>query len=133
MGYDLVGVEYGGNPGNARLRVYIDSADGITLDDCAAVSEQLSATLDIDDPIPGAYVLEVSSPGVNRPLFTPADFERFRGSRVFLRLERALEGRKRFKGTLMGLEGDTAVVEVDGHTWHLPLDSVEEAHVVAEP
>jgi ribosome maturation factor RimP len=132
MGYDLVGVEYGGNPGNARLRVYIDAADGITLDDCAAVSEQLSAALDVDDPIPGAYVLEVSSPGVNRPLFAPADFERFRGSRVFVRLERALDGRKRFKGTLVGLEGDTAVVEVDGRNWHLPLDAMEEAHVVAE-
>lgn len=133
MGYDLVGVEYGGNPGNARLRVYIDSADGITLDDCAAVSEQLSASLDVDDPIPGAYVLEVSSPGVNRPLFVPADFERFRGSRVFVRLERALEGRKRFKGMLVGLEGDSAVVEIDGRAWHLPLDSVEEAHLIVEP
>lgn len=133
MGYDLVGVEYGGDPGNARLRVYIDSADGITLDDCAAVSEQLSASLDVDDPIPGAYVLEVSSPGINRPLFVPADFERFQGSRVFVRLERALEGRKRFKGTLVGLDGNSAVVEVDGRSWHLPLDSVEEAHLVADP
>lgn len=133
MGYDLVGVEYGGGPGNARLRVYIEAADGITLDDCAAVSEQLSASLDVDDPIPGAYVLEVSSPGLNRPLFAAADFERFRGSRVFVRLEQALEGRRRFKGTLVGLEGDIAVVEVDGHAWRLPLDSIEEAHVVAAP
>ena len=132
MGYELVGVEYGGGPGNGRLRVYIDRPGGITLDDCAAVSEQLSAALDVDDPIPDAYALEVSSPGLNRPLFERADFERFSGERVFVRLEGALEGRKRFKGHLVGVEQDTLLVEVDGRTWRLPLDGVEQAHLVAE-
>ncbi|MDZ7747508.1 MAG: ribosome maturation factor RimP [Halofilum sp. (in: g-proteobacteria)] len=132
MGYELVGVEYGGGPGNGRLRVYIDCPDGITVDDCAAVSEQLSAALDVDDPIPDAYALEVSSPGLNRPLFERSDFERFRGARVFVRLGQALEGRKRFKGQLVDVEADAVRVEVDGRTWSLPLDSVEQAHLVAD-
>jgi ribosome maturation factor RimP len=132
MGYELVGVEYGGGPGNGRLRVYIDCEEGVTLDDCAAVSEQLSAALDVDDPIPDAYALEVSSPGVDRPLFERAHFERFRGSRVFVRLAVAQEGRKRFKGELIGVEDDLVVVDVDGRTWKLPLAGVEQAHVVAD-
>lgn len=132
MGYELVGVEYGGGPGNGRLRVYIDCAAGITLDDCAAVSEQLSAALDVDDPISEAYTLEVSSPGLNRPLFSRADFERYSGERVFVRLEGPLDGRKRFKGHLVGVESDTVMVEVDGRTWRLPLDGVEEAHLIVD-
>lgn len=133
LGYELVGVEYGGGPGNGRLRVYIDTPGGVTLDDCAAVSEQLSAALDVDDPIPEAYVLEVSSPGINRPLFLRADFERFCGERVFVRLDRAVEGRKRFKGLLTRVEGDEVLVEIDGDTWRLPLDAVEQAHLIANP
>lgn len=132
MGYELVGVEFGGGRGNAKLRVYIDAAAGITLDDCAAVSEQLSASLDVSDPIPEAYALEVSSPGVNRPLFERADFQRFTGERAFVRLATGLEGRKRFKGELRGVEEQSVVMEVDGRTWHLPLDGVEEAHLVVD-
>jgi len=132
MGYELVGAEYGGGSGNGRLRVYIDCTAGVTLDDCAAVSEQLSAALDVDDPIADAYALEVSSPGVNRPLFEAADFDRFSGERVFIRLHEALEGRKRFKGQLFGMESEAVVVEVDGQTWRLPIDRVMQAHVVAD-
>lgn len=133
LGYDLVGVEYGGGRGNGRLRVYIDTADGVTLDDCAAVSEQLSLALDVDDPIPDAYVLEVSSPGLNRPLFARADFERFCGERVFVRLEQPLEGRRKFRGLLVRVDGEDALVEVDGATWRLPLAAVEQAHLIMDP
>ena len=132
MGYELVGVEFGGGPGNGRLRVYIDCPEGVTVDDCAAVSEQLSAALDVDDPIPDAYALEVSSPGLNRPLFGAEDFERFSGQRVFVRLGHALEGRKRFKGHLVGVDHDAVVVEIDGDEWKLPLDGVEQAHLVVD-
>ncbi|MEX0607344.1 MAG: ribosome maturation factor RimP [Halofilum sp. (in: g-proteobacteria)] len=132
MGYEFVGAEYGGGHGNGCLRVYIDGSEGITVDDCAAVSQQLSAALDVDDPIPDAYVLEVSSPGINRPLFTRDDFERFRGERVFVRLAEALDGRKRFKGRLMEVADDVVAVDVDGHIWHLPLGAVEQAHLVAD-
>lgn len=133
LGYELVGVEYGGGPGNGRLRVYIDTAGGVTLDDCAAVSKRLSAALDVDDPIQEAYVLEVSSPGINRPLFLRADFERFCGEQVFVRLDRAVQGRKRFKGLLTRVEGEEVLVEIDGATWHLPLAAVEQAHLIANP
>lgn len=133
LGYELVGVEYGGGRGNGRLRVYIDTTDGVTLDDCAAVSEQLSLALDVDDPIPDAYVLEVSSPGLNRPLFARADFERFCGERVFVRLEQPLEGRRKFRGLLVRVDGEDALVEVDGATWRLPLAAVEQAHLIMDP
>lgn len=132
LGYELVGVEHGGGPGNGLLRVYIDTEQGVTVDDCATVSEALSAALDVEDPIREAYTLEVSSPGVNRPLFERADFERFTGSRVFVRLERELDGRRRFKGLLQRVEADEIVVEVDGRDWRLPLDGVEEAHLIVE-
>lgn len=131
LGYELVGVEYGGGPGNGRLRVYIDTAGGVTLDDCAAVSRDLSAALDVDDPIPETYVLEVSSPGINRPLFARGDFERFCGERVSVRLEQPLQGRRKFKGLLVRVEGEEALVEIDGTTWRLPLASVEQANVIA--
>lgn len=133
LGYELVGVEYGGGPGNGRLRVYIDTPEGVTLDDCAAVSERLSATLDVDDPIPEAYVLEVSSPGINRPLFLRDDFERFCGERVFVRLDQPVQGRRKFKGLLTRVEGDEVLVEIDGATWRLPLAAVEQAHLVVNP
>ena len=132
LGYELVGAEYGGGPGNGRLRVYIDTPGGVTLDDCAAVSEQLSVALDVDDPIPDSYVLEVSSPGLDRPLFERADFERFCGERVFVRLEQPLEGRRKFKGLLVRVEGEDALVEIDGDTWRLPLAAVEQAHLIAD-
>lgn len=133
LGYELVGVEYGGGSGNGRLRVYIDSPEGITLDDCAAVSERLSAALDVDDPIPEAYVLEVSSPGINRPLFLRADFERFCGERVFVRLDQPVQGRRKFKGLLTRVEGDEVLVEIDGAMWRLPLAAVEQAHLIVNP
>ena len=134
MGYELVGVEHGGSRGQGILRVYIDASEGVDVDDCAAVSERLSAALDVDDPIPDAYTLEVSSPGINRPLFEPADFRRFAGERAFVRIAAGAipEGRKRFKGVLAGLQEAQLVLEVDGETWYLPLDAVEEAHLLIE-
>ena len=104
MGYELVGVEYLGRGGDrAILRVYIDQEAGITLEDCAEVSHQLSGVLDVEDPIPGRYSLEVSSPGLNRPLVYPEHFERFRGHRVKLRLAEKVEGRRNLEGSLLGL------------------------------
>lgn len=130
MGCELVGVEFGGKPGNRILRVYIDTADDVTLDDCEAVSRQLSAALDVDDPVGEGYVLEVSSPGIDRPLFRPGDYTRFAGEMVFIRLDYALEGRRRFKGRLDGLEGEAVLVEVDDRIWHLPLEAIESAHLI---
>jgi ribosome maturation factor RimP len=132
MGYELVGVEYRRGGHGGLLRVYIDSDEGVTVDDCQAVSYQVSGLLDVEDPIPGQYTLEVSSPGADRLLFRRRDFERFAGSLVKVRLDRPLDGRRRFRGRLEGLDGDHAVIEQDGQAVRLPLEQIDEARLVPE-
>ena len=132
LGYELVGVEYRGSATNGLLRVYIDHQDGITLDDCQAVSHQLSGVLDVEDPIHGHYALEVSSPGLDRPLFKAQDYARFAGQQVKVRMHGMIEGRRNFTGRLLGLEGDSAIVEVDGEEYLLPLDQVDQARLIPE-
>ena len=114
MGFEFVGLEYGGQAGaGGLLRVYIDHTDGIDVDDCADVSHQLSGVLDVEDPIKGNYILEVSSPGLDRPLFSKRDFERFAGSRVSIKLRVKLQERRRFEGILQGIR-EGQVVTRDG-------------------
>jgi ribosome maturation factor RimP len=133
LGYELVGVEYrSGGHGGGLLRVYIDSEQGITVDDCQAVSYQVSGILDVKDPIPGHYTLEVSSPGMDRLLFRPDDYRRFAGSLVKLRLAWPVEGRRKFKGRLQGLDDGNVLLELDGEQVSLPLDQVEQARLVPE-
>jgi ribosome maturation factor RimP len=133
MGYELVGVEYvGRGRGGTVLRVYIDHEGGITLDDCAAVSHQLSGVLDVEDPLPGRYDLEVSSPGLDRPLFSPEHFERFTGRRARVRLEGKIEGRRNFEGVLAGLGDGTVRLEVGGEMREFDLAMVESARLVPE-
>jgi ribosome maturation factor RimP len=133
LGYDLVGVEYrSGGRGDGLLRVYIDSEQGITVDDCQTVSYQVSGLLDVEDPIPGHYTLEVSSPGYDRLLFKPQDYERFAGSLVKVRLGFPLDGQRRFKGRLLGLESGNVVIEQDGERVSLPLNQIEQARLVPE-
>jgi len=132
LGYELVGVEFHGGSRNGLLRIYIDQESGISLDDCQAVSEQVSAVLDVEDPIPGHYTLEVSSPGLDRPLFEAEHFRRFAGQQVRIRLAVALEGRRKWSGLLKGVEGEAVVVEVDGRDVRLPLDGIEQARLVPE-
>jgi ribosome maturation factor RimP len=134
MGYELVGVEYfQRGKGGAVLRVYIDSGEnGITLDDCGAVSHQLSGVLDVADPIAGHYDLEVSSPGLDRPLFTAEHFQRFRGHKARLRLAAKLDGRRRLEGAISGLKQEAVLLEVDGETWEVPLAMVESARLAPE-
>lgn len=103
LGYELVGVEHVAGRRDAIVRVFIDQEAGITVDDCALVSHQLSAQLDIDDPIPGQYALEVSSPGLDRPLFTIEQLRRFEGQRARVRLSEKQNGRRNFEGVLSGV------------------------------
>lgn len=130
LGYELVDVEcrIGGRDG--VLRIFIDAADGITLDDCERVSRQVSAWLDVEDPIPGQYRLEISSPGLDRILRTPVHFERFVGEEIKVELAQALEGRRRFRGRLEALDGEEILVNVDGVAWRLPLNMIEQARLV---
>jgi ribosome maturation factor RimP len=138
MGFELVGIEYfHRGKGDAVLRVYIDQASrdsekGITLDDCGAVSHQLSGVLDVEDPITGRYNLEVSSPGLDRPLFTAEHFLRFRGHKARLKLVTKLHGRRKLEGCIAGLRWDAVLLSVDGETWEIPLTIVECGRLVPE-
>jgi len=129
LGYELVDLDVRIG-GRGLLRIYIDSVSGVTLDDCEMVSKQVGALLDVEDPLPGSYVLEVSSPGLDRRLRTAAHFERFIGEEIKIQLSRAQEGRRRFRGRLLGLEAGVVALEVDGKTWNLSLDDIDVATLV---
>lgn len=132
LGFELVAIELMGGDGNTVLRVYIDGPEGITADDCAAVSNQVSGILDVEDPIAGHYTLEVSSPGLDRPLVKPVDFERYIGEEVKVKMALPVLGRRNFKGRLVAVEDDQAVVEVDNESYDLPFAGMEKARLVPE-
>ena len=113
LGYELVDLEYGGGYGRGSLRVFIDAAAGVALEDCERVSREISALLDVEDPIPGAYRLEVSSPGFDRVLRTPAHFGRFVGARVFVELKEPRAGRRRYTGELLAVDAGGIALAVD--------------------
>ena len=130
LGYDFVGAHYGQEFNSTILRVFIDSADGINVDDCAAVSRQLGDELDIENLLNNAYVLEVSSPGLDRPLFCEEDFIRFSGSVVKLKLSLPQDGRQRFKGRLISCLDGEIEIGIDDQRYHVLLSSVDRAHLV---
>jgi len=133
MGYELVGVEFQGAGGHGTLRVYIDREQGVSLDDCAAISHQISGILDVEEPIKQAYDLEISSPGIDRPLFKLVDFERFAGRTAKIKLAVDLEGRKNFKGRLQGVaDARMVIIEVDGEEFYLPFADIARANLVGE-
>src|SRR6266403_3004178 len=113
LGYELVELEYAAGRSQAVVRIFIDKPDGITVEDCERVSREVAALLDVDDPIPTAYTLEVSSPGFDRVLRTAAHFGRFVGSRVFIELKVPREGRRRYTGTLLSVDDAGIALEVD--------------------
>ena len=133
LGYELVGVEYQPGRGQGMLRLYIDHANGIDVDDCARVSHQVSGVLDVEDPIAGEYLLEVSSPGLDRPIFKTADYDRFVGEMARLRLRRLVEGRRRSHGRLLGLRDEQAVIDEPGEEIAVPLAEIDRAHLELEP
>jgi ribosome maturation factor RimP len=126
---ELVELEFKPEGRRWVLRVYIDSEEGVTLDDCAMVSRQVSALMDMEDPIRQPYLLEVSSPGINRVLRKEQDFKRFAGSPVQLKARRKINGRRNFQGILKGMENSKIVVEVDGKPMEIPPDAVERARL----
>jgi ribosome maturation factor RimP len=128
MGFELADLDaYFGRRG--LLRLFIDRQGGVTLDDCQRVSEQVSALLDVEDPLPGAYVLEVSSPGFDRRLRTLGHFERFSGEAAKVELKDAREGRRNLTGRLAGVEGSVVLLEVDGELWRLPFSEIAVARL----
>jgi ribosome maturation factor RimP len=129
LGYELVAVELSGGD-TSIVRIYIDGPDGVTVTDCAKASRQFSAILDVEDPISNKYTLEVSSPGMDRPLAKPEHFKDVVGQDVKIRMSTLIDGRRRFTGELVEATDDFAVVEVDGEQTELPYDEMDKARVV---
>lgn len=132
LGYELWEIEYAPRAGGGLLRLYIDAAAGISLDDCERVSRAVSETLDETDPIPGQYTLEVSSPGLDRVLRTQAHFARFAGERVKLEMMRPVAGRKRFQGRLTQVGDGEITLATDGGTISLPIDDIHRARLIPD-
>jgi len=131
LGFELVTVEMTGRGAGTVLRVYIDSPDGITVDDCADVSEQVSAVLDVEDPIAGAYTLEVSSPGLDRPLVRPEHFVRVVGEKVRITLREAREdNRRRLSGQLLAADETGVELDVDGESHRVAYAEIAKARLV---
>ena len=132
LGYELADLEVrlGGKGG--MVRVFIDKPEGIDLDDCEKVSLAVSALLDVEDPVPGNYSLEVSSPGLDRKLTKIEHFQRFEGETVKVQMRFPIEGRRRFRGTLVSSNDENIVLEVDGESHSLPLKTIDTARLVPE-
>jgi ribosome maturation factor RimP len=113
LGYELVELEHAAGRSQAVVRLFIDKPDGVGVDDCERVSREVAALLDVEDPVPTAYTLEVSSPGFDRVLRVPAHYERFVGSRVFVELKVPRAGRRRYTGTLQAVTASGIELEVD--------------------
>jgi len=131
LGYELVRVQLSGGD-RPVLQIMAERSDGaaMTVEDCADISRSVSALLDAEDPIAGAYTLEVSSPGIDRPLTRPRDFERFAGFEARIETHESVAGRRRFKGRLLGLEDGMVSLAVDADTVRLPIDAIAKARLV---
>ena len=135
LGCELWGLEFLSQGHQATLRVYIDNSAGesvksVSLHDCERVSRQVSSVLDVEDPITAHYILEVSSPGMDRPLFTLSHYRRFIGEKVIVRLNRKFEERKKFTGVIVTVENDEIVLQVDDEEYSLPVELIEKANIV---
>ncbi|MCR8921237.1 ribosome maturation factor RimP [Dasania sp. GY-MA-18] len=128
----LWGVEYLAHAKQTVVRIYIDSPKGIDVDDCAAVSRQVSSVFDVEDPIAGEYTLEVSSPGMARPLFSLEQYQIHKGDMVKIKLRVAYEGRRNFTGQLVGVEDEDVVIVVDDHEYLLPFEMIDKANIVPQ-
>lgn len=139
MGFDLVEIEHFPNPKHGVLRLYIDRPEGsegevkgVVIEDCSAVSRQISALIDVEDPINGQFNLEVSSPGLDRPLRRLQDFKRFTGSLVKLKTVMPMDGQRNFKGRLLEASEESVVIETDSEEISLPMSAIEKARIVPE-
>jgi len=132
LGYECVGVEYNPHPKNGLLRIYIDSEQGILVEDCSKVSHQVSGVLDVEDPIQGNYQLEVSSPGEDRPFFKIVQFERFIGSTVMVNLFKAIGGRKKIKGLIEKVDGEVVTLSEEGQVFEVPFTAMSKARLVPD-
>ena len=126
------GVEYRSQGRHSKLALYIDRENGVSVDDCERVSRRVSDVLDVEETLTGSYTLEVSSPGMDRILFKPEQYEQCSGEQVEVRLNFPVDGSKRIVGVLVGVEDGEAVVRVDEDEFLLPLENVQRARVVPQ-
>ena len=132
MGFELWGVEYLTQGRYSVLKIFIDSENGIDVDDCASVSRQVGSLLDVEEPLRGQYTLEVSSPGMDRRLFTFEQFDLMKGFQVKLKLNKPFDGKKRFTGLLVGTEEQDVVLRVGEEETLFPYEMIDRANVVPE-
>ncbi|TPQ26466.1 ribosome maturation factor RimP [Methylomonas sp. EFPC3] len=132
LGYECVGIEYNPHPSHGMLRVYIDNEQGILLDDCTKVSHQLSGMLDVEDPIPGEYQLEVSSPGADRPFFKLSQFQRFIGSKVNISLFKPIDKRRKLTGEIKSVDGETVVIQEGEKLFSVPFQAMSKARLAPD-
>jgi ribosome maturation factor RimP len=130
VGKELLGIEYISAGNNSILRLFIDHENGINVDDCAEVSRQVGAILDVEDPIGPEYNLEVSSPGLDRPLFDLEHFQAVIGETITVKLSMPLNGRRKFKGILEAIDNELLIVVVDGQDYELVFSNIDKANLV---
>lgn len=132
LGYELWGYEYRPQSESALLRIFIESADGITVDDCSRVSRQIGAALDVEDLIPVAYILEISSPGIDRVLFDVDQYERYLNEIVKIRTRIPVNGRRNFKGTMVAVTEEYVTLEIDNLDYDVPYETIDRARVLMD-
>lgn len=132
LGCELLLLEYSPSPKNAMLRLYIDAPAGITLEDCERVSKEVAGVMDVEDPIRSAYRLEVSSPGLDRPLVKPAHFQRFVGQQAKVQLMAPINGRRRFIGAIVSADADIVRIETEQGIAEIPLAEIDRARLVPD-
>ncbi len=132
LGYELLGIELNQNGNGSILRVYIDKSDGIVVEDCVRVSHQIAGVLDVEDPVHGNYELEVSSPGLDRPLFTIEQIKKFIGETVKIKLYEKHNGRKRFVGILSSVDDEEIVINCEDKEYNVPFRLIERARLVPQ-
>jgi ribosome maturation factor RimP len=129
-GLELWGIEAPSSPRGGTLRVYIDAEGGVTIDQCATLSKGLNHILDVEDPIPGPYTLEVSSPGLERPFFSLEQLKGYTGRRIGLKLGSPFQGSRKWRGSLIGVENDAVVLEAESGSVRIPWGQVKKARLI---
>ena len=132
LGYEFVGLEYNSNPKHSVLRIYIDHENGVGIDDCETVSRETAALLDVKDPIRSQYNLEVSSPGLDRPLFKAEQYRQFAGCTAKVNLFAPQNGRRKFSGPILGADETSVSIEQDGSEVSLDLNNIVKARLVPD-
>jgi len=132
LGYECVGIDYNPHPKHGLLRIYIDSENGVLVDDCTKVSHQVSGVLDVEDPIQGNYQLEVSSPGADRPFFKISQFERYIDSTVLVNLFKSISGRRKITGRIVKVADEVITLEEGEQTYEVPFEAMSKARLVPE-